>query len=491
MSLLAPLAIPLVAAAAVTLLRDRPRARDLAAILAGLTQIVAVAAMVPAILDGDAPTFTIAPFLPEAPLALRADPLGALLLLTASPLWLLTTLYSVGYLRGSTVSPTRLHALVAVTIATTAGVAFAANLVTLYLFYEAMTIVTYPLVTATRGDDAARAGRRYLAYQLGTGIAFFLPAIALTYTQTGSFGLAPGGVFGAEPAGFLPILTYLLFLFGIAKAAIVPAHAWLPAAMVAPVPVSALLHAVAVVNVGVFTLFRVLLDVFGYDAVASLGLARITLIVASATILVASFVALQLGNLKEILAYSTIGQLSYMIVGIALLNERGATGGLLHLVGHSVSKITLFFAVGAIAAATGATTLQELRGLGQRVPLLLVVFAVGAASIVGLPPTIGFVTKYFLFVGAAEARQWLVLGVLAVSTVLSATYYLRLVRASLSPVGARSPELASARYASGSSHSAGALSRQMLVPTIVTAAVTVLLGIVPGPILALARASLP
>lgn len=486
MSVLAPVLIPLLGAAAIAMLRERPHARDFAAIVAGIVQIAAVAVLLPGVLDGERPTVTIAPFLPEAPLALRADPLGALLLMTASPLWLLTTVYSVGYLHGTTLSPARLHVLVAVTIATTAGVAFAANLVTLYLFYEAMTIATYPLVTATGSDEAARGGRRYLSYQLGTGIALFLPAIVLTYTQTGSFDLTPGGVFGAEPTGLLPIVTYLLFLFGIAKAAIVPAHAWLPAAMVAPVPVSALLHAVAVVNVGVFTLFRVLLDVFGNDAVTSLGLAWITLIAASATILVASLVALQVGNLKEILAYSTIGQLSYMIVGLALLNESGTTGGLLHLVGHSVSKITLFFAVGTIAVATGATTLQELRGLGQRLPLVLALFAVGAASIVGLPPTVGFVTKYFLFLGAADAGQWLVLLVLAASTVLTATYYLRVIRTSLSA----STERRHGTHASPARKSTGSVPRQMLVPTIVTGTFTILLGIVPGPVLTLARASL-
>lgn len=486
--MIAPLVIPLIVAAAVALLRDRPQARDLAAILGGVAETVAVAAMLPGILDGDRATFVIAAFLPEAPIVIRADPLGVLLLLTASPLWLLTTVYSMGYMRGSDVSLTRFHMLVALTIFTTAGVAFSANLVTLYLFYEAMTIATYPLVTATGTEEAVAGGRRYLSYQLGTGIAFFLPAVVLTYTQTGSFALTPGGVFGAEPSGFLPILTYLMFLFGIAKAAIVPAHAWLPAAMVAPVPVSALLHAVAVVNVGVFTLFRVLLDVFGYDAIASLGLGRLTLIAASVTILVASLVALRRGNLKEILAYSTIGQLSYMVLGVALLNEAGATGGVLHLVGHSVGKITLFFAVGAIAVGTGATTLKELRGLGQRMPLLLGVVAVGAASIVGLPPTVGFVTKYFLFIGAAEAREWLVLVVLAASTLLAATYYLRLVRTSLSPltrtgarVGARPP----------SPRSGGAVPMQMLVPTVITAGFTILLGVVPGPILALVRAAIP
>jgi multicomponent Na+:H+ antiporter subunit D len=487
-SLLAPLVIPLAAAAAAALLRERPRARDLTVLLAGIIETAAVGALLPAILDGATPTVTLVPFLPEASIALRGDALGALLLLTAAPLWVLTTLYSMGYLRDKEDFTPRFQILVAITIFTTAGVAFSANLLTLYLFYEAMTLATYPLVTATGTEEAAAAGRRYLAYQLGTGIAFFLSAIALTYTQTGTLDLLPGGVFGAEPNGVLPVLTYLLFLFGIAKAAIVPVHAWLPAAMVAPVPVSALLHAVAVVNVGVFSLFRVLLEVFGPNAMASLGLGRLTLIVACATILIASSVALRSDNLKEILAYSTIGQLSYMVVGMALLTEAGATGGVLHLVGHSVSKITLFFTVGVIAVATGATKVSELRGLSQRMPLVLGAFAVGAASIVGLPPTIGFVTKYFLFVGAAEGRQWPVLAVLAVSTLLTATYYLRVVRASMSPL-ADAPRAYEAQ--TPSSRSLALVPREMLVATTVTACLTVLIGILPGPILTLARAAIP
>lgn len=488
MRLLLPLVIPLIAAAAVALLRDRPQVRDWAAILAGVAELLALAVILPDVLDGVGATFNIAPFLPDAPIALRGGPLGMLLLLTASPLWLLTTLYSIGYLRGPAAALTRLHVLMAITISATAGVAFSANLITLYLFYEVMTIATYPLVSFARTNEAAAGGRRYLAYQLGTGIALFLPAVALTYTQTGSFALTPGGIFGAEPAGFLPILTYLLFLFGIAKAAILPAHAWLPAAMVAPVPVSALLHSVAVVNVGVFTLFRVLLDVFGQDAIASLGLGRLTLIATSVTILVASLVALRLGNLKEILAYSTIGQLSYMVLGMALLNEAGTTGGALHLVGHSVSKITLFFAVGAIAVGTGATRVNELRGLGQGMPLLLGVFAVGAASIVGLPPTVGFLTKYFLFIGVAQAHQWLVFMVLATSTVLSATYYLRVVRTSLSPLpqGDGTPS-----DPTSLPPSVRPVPREMLVPVVITAVLTVLLGLVPGPVLTLVRAALP
>jgi len=484
--LLLPILIPLLGAAAAALLRERPQLRDWAAIGAGVCQIVAVLALLPEVLDGRGTSFNIVEFLPDAPIAFRADALGVILILTASPLWLLTTVYSIGYLGRSHPSLTRLHVLVAITITSTAGVAFSSNLLTLYLFYEAMTIATYPLVTFTGTDEASTSGRRYLAYQLGTGVALFLPAIVLTYTQTGSFTFTPGGLFGAEPTGLLPVFTYVLFLFGIAKAALVPVHAWLPAAMVAPVPVSALLHAVAVVNVGVFTLFRVLLEVFGEQAIASRGLGRLTLIATCITILVASLIALRLGNLKEILAYSTIGQLSYMALGIALLNEAAATGAVLHLVGHSFSKITLFFAVGAVAMGIGATRIDELRGLAQRMPILLGVLAIGAASIVGLPPTVGFVTKYFLFIGAVGAKQWLVLVVLATSTVLSATYYLRLIRTSLSPLpqaeaGWSPPYAATA--------SGGPVPRGVLVPVIATATLTLLLGIVPGPLLTLVRAA--
>lgn len=441
-------------------------------------------ALLPEVLDGRGTSLNILEFLPDAPIAFRADALGVILILIASPLWLLTTAYSIGYLGRSHPSLTRFHVLVAITITSTAGVAFSSNLLTLYLFYEAMTIATYPLVTFTGTDEASAGGRRYLAYQLGTGVALFLPAVVLTYTQTGSFTFTPGGLFGAEPTGLLPVFTYVLFLFGIAKAALVPVHAWLPAAMVAPVPVSALLHSVAVVNVGVFTLFRVLLEVFGEQAIASLGLGRLTLIATCITILVASLIALRVGKLKEILAYSTIGQLSYMVLGIALLNEAAATGAVLHLVGHSFSKITLFFAVGAVAIGIGATRIDELRGLAQRMPILLGVLAVGAASIVGLPPTVGFVTKYFLFIGAVEAKQWLVLVVLATSTVLSATYYLRMIRTSLSPrseAGSAPPVTAAA--------SGRPVPRAVLVPVIVTATLTLLLGIVPGPLLTLVRAA--
>ncbi len=481
---------PVVGAAGTVALRDRPPARELCGVAAGLVQLVIIASMVPSVLDGGTISFTISEFLPEVEIGLRVDALGVVLAGTSSLLWVLTSIYSMGYLgTGPDRALARFHVYFGLTIAATMGVAFSANLLTLYLFYEALTIITYPLVTHTRTPEAAQGGKRYLGYQLGTGVAFLLPAIVLTYTQSETFDFVPGGVFDADAGGPLMVLIYLLFLGGIAKAALLPVHAWLPAAMVAPVPVSALLHAVAVVNVGVFTVFRVVLDVFGTDLAGALHLGAITLAVTAVTILMTSLYALRLDNLKAILAYSTIGQLSYMILGVALLSEAGRTGGVLHLVGHAFAKITLFFAVGSVYLASHRTAVSELRGVGRQMPWTMGAFVIGALSIIGLPPTVGFVAKYFLFLGAADAGQWLVIAVLAVSTVLSAGYYLRVIRVAL--LDAPVPLAGHTRDDPGRSWSPTITESPALVvgPLVVTAALTLLLGVAPDPLLELVRAA--
>ncbi len=482
---------PVLGAAGTVALRDRPPARELCGVAAGLVQLAIIATMVPTVLDGGTISLTISTFLPEAAIGLRVDALGVVLAGTSCLLWILTTVYSMGYLgTGPDRGLARFHVYFGLTIAATMGVAFSVNLLTLYLFYEALTIITYPLVTHARTPEAAAGGKRYLAYQLGTGVAFLLPAIVLTYTQSGTFDFVRGGVFGADAGGALLVGVYVLFLAGIAKAALLPVHAWLPAAMVAPVPVSALLHAVAVVNVGVFTVFRVVLDVFGTDLAGELHLGAVTLAVSSVTILMTSLYALRLDNLKAILAYSTIGQLSYMILGVALLSDAGRTGGVLHLVGHAFAKITLFFAVGSVYLASHRTAVSELRGIGRQMPWTMGAFVIGGLSIVGLPPTVGFIAKYFLFLGAAEAGQWLVIAVLAVSTVLSAGYYLRVMRVAL--LDAPSPVVAGGFGDDPSLLREPSITESpalVVGPLVVTAAVTLLLGVAPGALLELVRAA--
>ena len=483
------LLVPVLGAAGVVLLRRHPPARELCGILAGIAQLGLVATMVPAVRDGGTVSVTLSTFLPEVSISLRADALGIVLAGTAAVLWVLTTVYAMGYF-GTAPDPavTRFHFYLCLTMAATIGVAFSANLITLFLFYEVMTVITYPLVTLTGTPEAIRGGRRYLAYQLGSAIAFLLPAIVLTYIEAGTFDFVPGGIFGPDASGVLLVIVYVFFLLGIAKAALMPLHSWLPAAMVAPVPVSALLHAVAVVNVGVFCVMRVVLDVYGSDLTGDLGLGVLTLVLTSATILVASLYALRLDNLKAILAYSTIGQLSYMMLGVALLSPAGRTGAILHLVGHSFSKITLFFAVGSIYLATHRTLATELRGIGRRLPWTMAAFTIGALSIIGLPPTVGFVAKYFLFVGAVEAGQWAVLVVLSASTLLSAAYYLRLLRSALFDVPL-AVTAGGAGETTGLMRSPTVTERGALVvgPLLVTAVITVLLGVAPGWLLDLIR----
>jgi len=483
------LVTPILGAAGVVLLRKHTPARELCGVVAGIVQLGLVAAMVPAVRDGGTVSVTLSTFLPEVSIAFRVDALGVVLAVSAALLWVLTTVYAMGYFgTGPDSAVTRFHACLCLTMAATIGVAFSANLLTMFLFYEAMTVITYPLVTHTGTPEAIQGGRRYLGYQLGAAVAFLLPAIGMTYIEAGTFDFVPGGIFDADAGGGLLVTIYVLFLLGLAKAALMPLHSWLPAAMVAPVPVSALLHAVAVVNVGVFCVMRVVLDVFGSDLAGELRLGVLTLVLTSVTIVVASLYAFRLDNLKGILAYSTIGQLSYMMLGVALLSPSGRTGGILHLVGHSFSKITLFFAVGSIYLATHRTLASELRGIGRQLPWTMAAFAIGALSIIGLPPTVGFVAKYFLFVGAVEAGQWVVLVVLSASTVLSAAYYLRILRSAVFDAPA-------AIAAGGSGETVGPLRTPTVTepgalvvgPMLVTAAVTLLLGIAPGWLLDLIR----
>ncbi len=289
------------------------------------------------------------------------------------------------------------------------------------------------------------------------------------------------------------VIVYGFFLAGSAKAAIMPFHAWLPAAMVAPTPVSALLHAVAVVNAGVFLILRVILDIFGRDLLRELDLDVVTAIVVSVTMLLASLRALRLDSLKAVLAYSTIGQLSYMILGVVLLSPTAMVGGIMHMVNHAESKIVLFFCAGSIYLATRKTNISELGGIGREMPWTMTAFAIGALSIVGLPPTAGFITKWFLVTGSIDAGSLAVLVVLVITTLLSAAYYFRIIRAAFfgSPP---EQDAEAAQRAEDSSRLARPTNRELspliVGPLLVGAVLSVLLGIFPSFFIELARLAL-
>ncbi len=420
--------VSLLAAIPILASSRRPNLREGWTLLAAACKLGLVLTMLPGILSGGSYACTIAEVIPGVPIALRVDAMGIYFALVASTLWLFTSLYSIGYMRAlEEHDQTRYFASFAVAISATIGVAFSANLFTLYLFYEILSLSTYPLVTHEQTPEARSSGRRYLTYILGTSVAFALPAMLVTYLQAGTLDFTAGGILAGHASPALVAGLLVLFVAGFAKAGIMPFHAWLPAAMVAPTPVSSFLHGVAVVKVGVFSLLRVIFDIFGVDLLRSLDLGTVLAYFVCITILAASLVALTQDSLKRLLAYSTIGQLSYMILGAALLTEAGMTGGLLHLGMHAFGKITLFFCAGAIYVASGKKYLSQMDGLGRRMPITYGAFLLGALSIIGMPPLGGFISKWNLAIGSLAAGQWPILVVLLVSSLLNAAYFLPVV----------------------------------------------------------------
>lgn len=476
--LLTALLSPVAAAVLIPLADRRPNVREAVTLLAALGAFLSSAALAAEVAGGARPEVTLGPLLPGAEIAFAVEPLGALFALVAGALWLVSSVFSIGYMRGNhEPRQTVFYLLFAIAIASTMGVAFAGNLFTLFLFYETLTLATYPLVAHHGTPTAIRGARTYLLTLLGTSIFLLLPAIVITGVLAGTLTFAPGGILaGTASAPVLGILM-ALFLFGVGKAAVMPVHVWLPAAMVAPTPVSALLHAVAVVKAGVFTIVKVVVYVFGVDLLSDIGARDWLVIVAGFTVIAASITALRQTNLKRMLAYSTISQLSYVILGAAILTPVSVTGAVFHIAAHAVAKITLFFAAGSVSTAAHVTDISELRGIGRRMPWTMGAFAVAALSMVGLPPTAGFIGKWFMLTGAIESGQWVAVTVLVISTVLSAGYLLPIVwTAFLAPQDGGSRTLGR-----------GEAPWPIVLALTLTAAGTVLLFFLPGVPLSLAR----
>jgi multicomponent Na+:H+ antiporter subunit D len=301
-------------------------------------------------------------------------------------------------------------------------VAFSGNLFTLFVAYEVLTLSTFPLVTHHQSEQATKAGRIYLGILLFTSICLFLPALIWTYSAAGSLDFVQGGILRGRVSPATASILLAMFVFGIGKAALMPFHRWLPAAMVAPAPVSALLHAVAVVKAGVFSVLKISVYVFGVDLLAEIGSSTLIAYVAGFTIVVASLVAFTKDNLKARLAYSTISQLSYIVLGAMLANSMGVIGAGTHIVMHAFGKITLFFAAGAIAVAAHKTEISEMNGIGRSMPITMTAFMIGTLSIIGLPPAGGVWSKWYLGLGTIEAGELTLLAVLMLSSLLSIGY---------------------------------------------------------------------
>jgi multicomponent Na+:H+ antiporter subunit D len=430
---------PLLGAVLVALNGRRPNVREAASLLTGGSLLWLVAGIVlPAVQAGGRPRLEVVEVLPGLELAFEVEPLGMVFALIASGLWIVTTLYSIGYMRGHhEENQTRFYICFAFAISGAVGVAFAANVFTLFVFYEMITLSTYPLVTHHGTEAAKRAGRMYLGILMGTSIAFLLLALVWTYLVAGTTDFRPGGILAGRVEGWQLVVLLALYAFGTGKAALMPFHRWLPAAMVAPTPVSALLHAVAVVKAGVFTVLKIIVYVFGIDLLAATDASRWLTWAAAFTILAASLVALTKDNLKARLAYSTVSQLSYIVLGGALATSAGVLGGGMHIAMHAVGKITLFFCAGAIMVGAHKTEISQMDGLGLRMPFTFGAFLLGSLSVIGLPPMGGSWSKWYLMLGSLEAEQLAMMAVLMASSLLSIGYLMPVVgRAFFRPAAA-------------------------------------------------------
>mgnify|MGYP002633674485 CR=1 FL=1 len=480
--LLLAILAPLLGAGLVMATSKRPNLRETCSLLAAVSLFGLVVSLVPDVLAGEKLRYTLFELLPGLSFTLRADALSMIFAVAASFLWMLTIFYSAGYMRSlGEHAQTRFNTCFALAIFGAIGCAFADNLLTLYLFYEIVSVCTYPLVAHHQDKESYEGAKKYITYLTTTAKGLILPAMVLIYVLSGTLdfttniqtGLLPEGVHN----GLITIL-YICCLIGFAKNGIMPLHNWLPSAMVAPTPVSALLHAVAVVKVGVFSTVRVMLYVFGVDTMDRLHLGIPTAWFVSITILVGSIVAMSKDNLKARLAYSTVSQLSYIILGVALLTPTAIAGGLFHIGMHAFAKITLFFCAGAIYVSTHKKNISEMSGLGRAMPWTFGAFALASLSMIGVPPVGGFISKLYLLVGALDANAIGILIVLIASSVLNAAYFVPVVYQGF--FGQTS--------AADAGHKHGEAPLSMVVPLCITAAISVLIGIFPDFFMRLAQA---
>ncbi|PIE68688.1 MAG: cation:proton antiporter [Deltaproteobacteria bacterium] len=471
--LLVAVMIPLVGSLVVMTMKKNPNLREFISSSASFLLLAVVLSFIPALRDGKILQYTVFQLLPGLTITLRADGFSMIFALVASTLWAISVFYSMGYMRAhDEPGQTRFNACFALAIFGAMGVAFSDNLLTMCLFYEIVSVCTYPLVAHHQDETSYEGARKYIIYLTTTAKFFLLPAIILIYVLAGTLDFPDNiltGMLPADTRGWLVVMLWVFCLFGFAKNGVMPFHHWLPGTMVAPTPVLALLHAVAVVKVGVFCTTRTMLYVFGLETMHQLNLGIPTAYFVGFTIIMASLIALGKDNLKARLAYSTLSQLSYIILGVAMLTPHAIEGGLIHIVNHAFSKITLFFCAGAVSIVAHKKCISEMGGLGRTMPFTFAAFAVASLSMIGAPPVAGFISRWYLLVGSMEAGQLGLLLILILSTVLNAGYFVPITLQAFfgrRPDGQEETGIREAPLA-------------MLIPILITATISVIIGIFP------------
>ena len=471
--LLLALLAPLVGSIFVMLTGKNPNVRESCSLVAAVVTFLIVASLIGPVLDGAHLYYNIFNIVPGVTITLRADAFSMIFALIASSLWIMASCYSMGYMRGlQEHAQTRFNACFAIAIFGALGVAFSDNFFTMYLFYEIVSVSTYPLVAHHEDEEGFEGAKKYMLYLTTTAKGLLLPAMVLIYVLTGTLDFPHdiySGIFSGDVSSALVTMLYIFCLFGFAKNGIMPVHHWLPGAMVAPTPVSALLHAVAVVKVGVFCTTRTMLYVFGVDTMSALNLGIPTAYFVGFTIIVASCIALSKDNLKARLAYSTVSQLSYIILGVALMTPAGISGGLVHIANHGFSKITLFFCAGAIYVATRKKNISDMHGLGRKMPFTFGAFAIASLSMIGVPGVAGFVTKWQLLMGTLQAHELGIIVILLASTLLNAGYFVPVCYKAFFGKPPEDEPYTGIQEA----------SKVMVIPLCITAFISVVIGIYP------------
>ncbi|NCC81632.1 MAG: monovalent cation/H+ antiporter subunit D family protein [Clostridia bacterium] len=446
----------------------KPNIRETWTIIASISNVALVFYVLPRLLAGDLMQTARYSLVPNVDFFLKIDAAGMLFASLASILWVATSFYGIGYMRAEKKkNQTGFFASFAVCISAVMGISFSGNLLTFFIFYEILTIATYPLVVHSRNEESINSGRKYLAYTLISGQVFLFGIIWL-YHLTGTTDFVPGGSIGTSGNPISLTIIFILLILGSAvKAGIMPFHGWLPAAMIAPTPVSALLHAVAVVKAGVFSIVRIVGFIFGFDLLNTLGIVDYLAWLAAFTIIVASIIALRQDNLKRRLAFSTIGQLSYIVLGVALANEQAFLGGLFHIAAHAFMKITLFFCAGAIFVNTGFKYISEMHGIGRKMPITMAMFGIASLGISGMPFTVGFISKWNLVMGSIAGGKIFYVIVFVASAMLSATYLFTIFVMAFYEKNDNFTEY-------------GEVREDMLIPIIFTGIMSIILGINPN-----------
>ncbi|MCU0587978.1 MAG: monovalent cation/H+ antiporter subunit D family protein [Syntrophobacteraceae bacterium] len=466
---------------------ERRNVREFWSVLAGVIKFSIVISMVPTILAGHTIEYTLVTFYQGIDIKFRVDPLGILFATVSSFLWIITTFYSIGYMRtNKEKSQTRYFTCFAISLSSTIAVAFSANLITLFVFYEFLSLATVPLVGHKETPEALEGAKKYFLYLLSLSKTLLLSGIFIVYMVAGTTDFQAYGLLRNETGSTLLFIGFFLFLFGFAKGAVMPVHNWLPSAMVAPTPVSALLHAVAVVKVGVFSILRVVFHIYGVDLMTRMNLGITAAYVVSFTIVAASIIALSKDNIKARLAYSTVSQLSYVILGAVLLTSSSMMGGVMHIANHAFSKITLFFCAGSLYVAAHKTEVSQLSGIGKKMPWTMAAFFIGSLSMIGVPPAAGFTSKWYLALGSIEAHQVPILMVLLASTVLNAAYFLPITYKAFFE---KEEAVAGGDHGHhGHDHHEEVREIPMVaIPLVVTAIISLLIGIYPDYLMTLAQ----